>query len=153
MRHYPIFLDLRGKAVVVVGAGKVGLRKAKGLLEAGARVSVVSPAWAAEFDALPVRLIRRAFRPSDLKDACLAYAATNCREVNRRVAHEAKRRGIPVNVADDLGECDFIVPARVLSGNLQVAVSTGGQSPRLAAELRRKIEAVLESALSATPNR
>jgi precorrin-2 dehydrogenase/sirohydrochlorin ferrochelatase len=148
MSYYPIFLDLCGRTVVVVGGGKVGLRKVRGLLEAGARVRVVSPALATEFDMLRVELIKRAFRPSDLKGAFLAYAATNLREVNRRVAREAKRRGIPVNVADDPGECDFFVPARIRSGELQVAVSTGGRSPRLAVELRRRIEAVLKAAPS-----
>ena len=101
MIYYPLFLDLNGKPVVVVGAGKVGLRKTKALLEAGARVTVVSPSCAAEFEALPVKLIRRAFRLSDIGDAYLAYAATNCREVNQRVAREAKRLRVPVNVADD----------------------------------------------------
>lgn len=111
-------------------------------------MKVVSPALATEFDALHVEPIKRAFRPADLKGAFLAYAATNLREVNRRVAREAKRRGIPVNVADDPAECDFFVPARIRSGELQVAVSTGGRSPRLAVELRRRIEAVLKAAPS-----
>ncbi|MBI4875391.1 MAG: bifunctional precorrin-2 dehydrogenase/sirohydrochlorin ferrochelatase [Acidobacteria bacterium] len=154
MRYYPMFLSLSEKTAVVVGGGKVGLRKTKGLLGAGARVKVISPAWRAEFEGLPVKLVRRAFRASDLKGACLAFAATDHREVNRRVEREAKRLGIPVNVADDPAACDFIVPARVRSGELQVAVSTSGRSPRLAAELKRKIGAVLKGVpLSAIPTR
>ncbi len=141
--YYPIFLDLREKPVLVVGAGAVALRKTRGLLEAGARVTVVAPRWRREFESLPVRLARRRFRASDLRGACLAFTATDDRRVNRRVALEARRLGIPVNVADAPAECDFLVPARVRSGALQLAISTGGRNPRLAAELRRKLEAVL----------
>ena len=139
-RYYPIFLDLAGKRVLMAGAGKVALRKARGLLEAGARVTVVAPRAEPEFARLAVTLRRRRFRASDLAGATLAFAATDDRRVNHAVAQAAKRRGIPVNVADARAECDFILPARITRGSLQVAVSTGGASPRLAAALRRKIE-------------
>lgn len=141
--YYPIFLDLAGKPVLVVGAGKIGLRKIKGLVEAGASVTVVAPRGEPELTTLPVEWLRRRFRKSDLKGNVLVFAATNLRRVNRAVAVEAKRLGIPVNVADSPTECDFIVPARVRSGDLQIAVSTGGRSPRLAAALRRKLESLL----------
>ncbi len=140
MPYYPIFFDLAGKPVLVAGAGRIALRKTKGLLESGARVTVVAPESEAEFARLPVRLRRRRFRASDLDGAVLAFAATDDRRVNRSIALAAKKRGIPVNVADSRAECDFILPARIIRGNLQVAVSTGGESPRLAAALRRKIE-------------
>jgi siroheme synthase-like protein len=74
---------------------------------------------------------------------CLAFAATDDRRVNRRIGVEARRRGIPVNVADAAEECDFIVPARVRRGAVQIAISTGGRSPRLAAELRRRLDEAL----------
>ncbi|MCC6860204.1 MAG: bifunctional precorrin-2 dehydrogenase/sirohydrochlorin ferrochelatase [Bryobacterales bacterium] len=140
MAYYPLFLDLRERPVLVAGAGKVALRKTRGLLEAGARVTVVAPAWAPEFEKLPVRLLRRRFRKSDLEGALLAFAATGDRRVNRALALEAKRRGILVNVADSAPECDFLVPARIRKDNLQIAISTGGTEPRIAAALRRKIE-------------
>jgi siroheme synthase-like protein len=138
--YYPIFLDLAGKSVLVAGAGKVALRKTKGLLEAGAKVKVVAPAAEPEFARLSVTLCRREFRPADLRGAVLAFAATNDRRVNHAVMLAARRRGIPVNVADSRDECSFIVPARITRNNLQIAISTGGESPRLAAALRRKIE-------------
>jgi len=141
--YYPIFLDLRNKPVLVVGAGKVALRKTRGLLEAQARVKVVAPRWEPAFQSLPVCLLPRKFRASDLKGASLAFAATDDRRVNHRVAVEARRRGIPVNVADAREECDFLVPARLRSGGVQIAVSTGGRSPRLAAALRRELEQAL----------
>lgn len=132
--------------MLVAGAGKVALRKTKALVEAGARVTVVAPEALSEFGELPVRLIARRFRASDLKGKVLAFAATNVREVNRRVGAEAARRGIPANVADAPEECRFLVPARIRQNGLQLAISTGGRSPRLAAGLRRQFETMLRRA-------
>ena len=143
MKYYPIFLDLKDRPVLVVGAGKVALRKARGLVEAGARVTVVAPEWEPEFEDLPVRRIARRFRASDLGGVQLVFAATDDRLTNHRVGVAAKGRGIFANIADSATECDFIVPARVQRGAVQIAVSTGGESPRLSAELRRKLEEVL----------
>jgi precorrin-2 dehydrogenase/sirohydrochlorin ferrochelatase len=146
MPYYPIFLDLKDKPVLVVGAGKVALRKTRGLVEAGALVTVVAPQRLPDFAKLPVKWLRRRFRSTDLKGMWLAFTATDDRKVNAAVARAAKRHGIPINVADAPAECDFFVPARVRSGDLQIAVSTSGRSPRLAAELRRKIEETLLAA-------
>jgi siroheme synthase-like protein len=143
LRHYPIFLDLKDRPVLVVGAGKVGLRKTKGLLEAGARVTVVAPEWEPEFESLPVRIVPRRFRASDLSACTLVFAATDDRLTNHRIGIAAKGKGIFANIADSAEECGFIVPARVQRGSVQVAVSTGGESPRLSAELRRKLEDIL----------
>ena len=143
MKYYPIFLDLKDRHVLVVGAGKVALRKTRGLLEAGARVTVVAPEWEPEFEDLPVRRIARRFRASDLSGAMLVFAATDDRLTNHRVGVAAKGRGIFANIADSAAECDFVVPARVQRGSVQIAVSTGGESPRLSAELRRKLEEML----------
>jgi len=93
-----------------------------------------------EFGRLGITLRRRAFRPADLRGAFLAFAATDDRHVNHAVMLAARRLGIPVNVADARDECSFILPARITRGNIQIAVSTSGESPRAAAALRRKIE-------------
>jgi siroheme synthase-like protein len=138
--YYPIFLDLRGKRVLVVGGGPVGARKAQGLLDAGAVVTLVSPDLSRE---LPLHWKKRRFRASDLDGQALAFAATNDRRVNARIAIQAKQRGIPVNVADSPDECDFIVPARIRRGGFQLAISTGGENPRASAALRRKLEEIL----------
>jgi precorrin-2 dehydrogenase/sirohydrochlorin ferrochelatase len=143
LKHYPIFLDLKDRPVLVVGAGKVALRKTRGLVEAGARVTVVAPGWEPEFEALPVRLVPRHFRASDLGGVMLVFAATDDRLTNHRIGVAAKGKGVFANIADSAEECDFIVPARVQHGAVQVAVSTGGENPRLSAELRKKIEEVL----------
>lgn len=137
---YPIFLDLNRSPVVVVGGGKVGLRKARGLLEAGARVRVISPAFDAGFHDLEVERITREYEAGDLAGMMLAFAATDSREVNRRIGEDARALGIPVNIADSAEECGFIVPARVTHGHVQIAISTGAVDPRLAAELRVKVQ-------------
>jgi len=141
--HYPVYLDLRDQPVLVVGAGKVALRKTAGLIGAGARVTVVAPEWLAEFADLPVRLAKRRFRASDLDGARLVFAATDDRRVNHRIGAAAKARGVWVNVTDAADECGFIVPARLQRGGIQVAISTGGVNPRLSAKLRRKLETIL----------
>ena|SRR5689334_3588476 len=143
MGYYPVFLDLKDRPVLVVGAGKVALRKTKGLLEAGARVTVVAPDALPEFDELPVRLLRRPFRAADLAGALLVFAATNDRQVNHRIGIAAKGRGVFANIADSASECDFLVPARVTQGEIQIAISTGGLNPRVSAELRRKLDSIL----------
>lgn len=143
LRHYPIFLDLKDRPVLVVGAGKVALRKTRGLLEAGARVTVVAPQWEPEFEALPVRMVPRRFRTSDLANCALVFAATDDRLTNHRIGIAAKGKGVFANIADSPGECDFIVPARVERDGVQIAVATGGRNPRLSAELRKKLEEIL----------
>ena len=75
--------------------------------------------------------------------AVLVFAATDDRRTNHRVGIAARAKGIFANIADSAAECDFLVPARVVRGNLQIAVSTGGENPRLAAELRKRLEEIL----------
>ncbi|MCX6619922.1 MAG: bifunctional precorrin-2 dehydrogenase/sirohydrochlorin ferrochelatase [Acidobacteria bacterium] len=144
MPYYPLFLDLQGRPVLVVGAGKVALRKTRGLVECGAKVTVVAPAAEPEFAGLPVKWKRRRFRRPDVPGAVLVFAATNDRRVNHSVAREAERLGIPVNVADSKPECRFLVPARIRREGFSIAISTEGASPRQAAALRRKLETLLD---------
>jgi precorrin-2 dehydrogenase/sirohydrochlorin ferrochelatase len=134
---------LKDRPVLVAGAGKVALRKTKGLLEAGARVTVVAPECEEEFETLPVRMVRRQFRASDLTGAALVFAATNDRLTNHRIGIAAKGKGMFANIADSAEECGFIVPSRVVRGGVQVAISTGGDNPRLSAELRKKLDEIL----------
>jgi siroheme synthase-like protein len=143
LKHYPIFVSLKDRPVLVVGAGKIALRKTRGLLEAGARVTVIAPEWEHEFESLPVRLVSRRFRATDLAGYVLVFAATNDRLTNHRIGIAAKGKGVFANIADSAEECDFVVPARVLRNGVHVAVSTGGENPRLSAELRRKLEDLL----------
>jgi siroheme synthase-like protein len=134
-------MRLRGQRVVVVGGGKIAARKAAGLASTGARVRVIAPRIERGIAAGEIE--RRRYRAGDLAGAALAFAATDDRAVNHAVALEARRRRIPVNVADAAEECTFMVPARVRRGNVEIAISTGGRSPRLAKELRQRLEKVL----------
>lgn len=142
--YYPVLLDLRGKACLVVGGGTVARRKVEGLYEAGASVTVVAP----EIAGMPpgVYLIRRAFVPDDLEGMTLAIAATDARQVNDLVCREAGARGIPVNSVDDPDSGSFIVPAVIRHGSLCVAVSTGGASPTLARDVKALLAAQLDAA-------
>ena len=146
-RFYPIFLDVADRRAVVVGGGKVAYRKAAALLEAGASVTAVAPEFDERLRTLSVERIEREYREGDLEGAILAFAATNQRAVNAQVAREAKADGIPVNVADAPGECDFIVPARIRRGGIQVAISTSGANPSLAASIRGAVEKLLDDIL------
>ena len=143
---FPMFLKLEGRQVLVVGAGKVGEPKIAGLLDTGARIRVValdaSPAvreWARE-GRIDLDLHLRAFSPDDLDGVFLAVVATSSRILNERIYHEAQRRGVLCNVVDVPDLCDFFYPAVVRRGDLQIAVSTAGQSPSLAQQIRRQLE-------------
>ena len=140
---YPIVLDLTGAHVVVVGGGRVALRKVQGLLDAHADVTVVAPSVVDEIGRLPVRVVTRAYEPGDLATARLVITATDDPAVNAAVAADAAGRGIWVNSADDPANCTFTLPAIARSGPITVAVSTGGASPALASHLRTEIEAWL----------
>jgi len=138
---YPLFLKLSGKRCVVVGGGRVAVRKVESLLAAGAEVTVVSPQFAADLLRLDnLRLIQREFTSADFEGAFVVIAATDSREANERAATEARRNGALVNVVDDPERSDFFVPACVERGDLVVAVSTGGASPALARRIREKLE-------------
>ena len=141
---FPMFLKLEGRQCLVVGAGKVGEPKIGGLLETGARLRVVtlaaSPAVREWARAGRIELELRPFSPEDLEGAFLAIVATNSRGLNERVYHEAQRRGVLCNVVDVPDLCDFFYPAVVRRGDLQIAVSTSGQSPSLAQKIRQQLE-------------
>ena len=145
---YPVFLKLEDKLCVVVGAGRVAERRVRGLCDAGARVRVVGITATEGIlqlaDEGAIHLCQRAFEPGDLDGSTLVIAATDQADVNRAVQAAAKCRGILFCGADRHTESDFIVPAVVRRGDLQVAISTGGNSPAYAALLRREIEAFLD---------
>ena len=141
--YYPIFLNIQGKNCVVIGGGNVALRKVKGLLECGAKVTLISPKPHPEIVKLSKRraihLIQRDYEKEDLENAVIAFACTDVKKVNRKVAEDAKEAGVLVNVADDPKPSDFIIPSFFRRGNLTVAVSTGGVSPTLARKIRTKL--------------
>lgn len=141
---FPMFLKLEGRQCLVVGAGKIGEPKIGGLLGTGARIRVValdaSPTVREWARAGKIELELRAFLAEDLDGAFLAVVATNSRSLNERVYHEAQRRGVLCNVVDVPELCDFFYPAVVHRGDLQIAISTAGQSPSLAQKIRQQLE-------------
>ena len=139
--QYPVNLVLDGRSCLVVGGGKVALRKVQGLLDCGGKVTVVAPSIDPELRALPgATLVERAWQPDDLDGMWLVIAATDDSSVNAAVYAEGERRGVWVNGADDPANCSFTLPSVVRRGDLQVTVSTGGRSPALATWLRRRLE-------------
>jgi len=145
--YYPVFLDLEGRSCVVIGGGTIAEGKIVGLLEAGARVTVVAPALTPALGELDRRgrfeRRDRTYRQGDLKGAFLAVAATDSRAVHERIAAEARQRNVLLNVVDDVPLCQFIAPSIARRGDLTVAVSTGGRAPVLAVRLRQQIERLI----------
>ena len=147
MGYYPVMLDLHGRPVLVVGGGPVAERKVEGLLAAGARITIVSPALTFALAGLAaegrVRHEPRRYRPGDLAGFSLVFVATADAALNGLVAREGRCRGVWVNAADDPAHCDFILPAVLRRGPVTVSVATDGASPALASVIRDELAAVL----------
>ena len=142
--YYPIFLDIEDRDVVIIGGGPVCERKAETMMKYGARVTVVAPEFTdqiaqwAKSGALEIR--KKKYEPGDLDGASIVIASTDDEEVNTQVAEDCRKRKIPVNVVDVTHLCEFIVPAIVEQGSIQLAVSTGGKSPALARTLKEDLQ-------------
>lgn len=142
-RYYMTCLDLEGRSCLVVGGGTVALEKVRGLLECGARVTVVAPQIVDALLALDVEHVRRGYHASDLEGRFLVVAATSTPSLNRRVYKEAEGRSLLCNVVDVPELCSFILPAVVRRDPIAVAVSTGGASPALAQRIRDDVAGVI----------
>ena len=142
MHLYPAFLKLAGRRAVVVGAGPVAASKLRGLLDAGAEVTVVAPEWVDETAAADVTRIEREFRPADLDGAWLVVAAATP-AVNREVARAAEARCVFVNAVDDPPNASLYLGGVVRRAGVTFAVSTDGRAPALAGLLREGLDAVL----------
>ncbi len=144
MSYYPVFLDLRGRRAVVLGGGALAEDKARGLLAAGAAVTVVAVELTAGLAALAaagaLAWQARDYRPGDLAGAWLAIAAGLPPAAAAAAAREAAARGIFLNSVDDLANSSFIAAAVVRRGDLAVAISTSGKAPALAVRLRQRLE-------------
>jgi precorrin-2 dehydrogenase/sirohydrochlorin ferrochelatase len=146
MGKYPVFLELAGRRVVVVGGGAVAVRKAQALLEAGARLVVVAEhisdmmmAICADSNA---EVVRSKYSKDYLVGAVLAIAATNDRRLNKQIYKDCQELEILCNVVDEPQLCDFFVPAVVKRGRLQIAIGTEGDCPAYAGHIRKKLEKV-----------
>jgi precorrin-2 dehydrogenase/sirohydrochlorin ferrochelatase len=141
---FPMFLKLVGRQILVVGAGKVGEGKIAGILDTGARIRVVAREASATVrdwaQAGQIELQLRSFSAQDLDGAFIAVVATASPDLNEFIYREAQLRGVLCNVVDVPEFCDFFYPAVVRRGDLQIAISTSGQSPSLAQKLRQQLE-------------
>ena len=145
-KFYPVYLDISGKRCVIVGGGKVAYRKACSLQDAGADVIVVSPDVCSDMARRNgITVIKKNYEEGFIDDAFLVIAATDNQGVNRKIAIDAEKRNMLVNVVDCPELCSFTVPSTINRGDLCISVSTGGASPALAKNIRRKLEEIFGS--------
>ncbi|MFN3947467.1 MAG: bifunctional precorrin-2 dehydrogenase/sirohydrochlorin ferrochelatase [Aquificaceae bacterium] len=147
MPYFPVFLDLKGKDVVVVGGGIVAERKVKKLLPFEPNIKVIAPRATKGIKELHregrVKLVLRKVRISDIKRAFLVIAALDDIRVQKRLYEYCKRKGILCNAVDNIEFCSFIFPALVLRGNVVIGISTSGKVPALSRSLREYLEKLL----------
>ena len=142
--YYPVHLNVKGKTCLVVGGGKVGMRKARTLAKSGARVNMVSPRITDEIPremADNVTWISAPYTSDHLRGIALVFAATDQKDLNQEIAMDAQNKGVLCNVVDNPDASDFVLPAIVHRGDLIITVSTSGTSPAFAKKLRQDLEA------------
>lgn len=147
MAKYPIYLDLEGRHIVLVGGGTVALRKAEVLLGAGARLVIIAEQTNEALTVLGkqgrVELVRGKYAKQYITEAVLVIAATNNRQVNEQIYRDCQSLEVLCNVVDDPDLCDFFVPAVIRRGDLQIAIGTDGYCPAYAGHLRKRLEAII----------
>ena len=144
---FPIFLKLTARPCLVVGAGSIAEGKIVSMVEAEAEVTVVATRASERVQQLAaegaIQLQLRPYQSEDIQDMFLAVAGTDVPEVNRQVFADAQARNVLINAVDDPPYCDYYFPSIVRRGDLQIAISTAGESPALAQRLRKELNAQL----------
>lgn len=140
MDFLPVSLNVKGKRIIIIGAGKVALHKLKTIKKFNACITVIAPEIMPAIKKLGVALKKESYQKSLLKGAFLVYACTNDRALNKRIREDALAKGILVNVADDRRLCEFISPAVCKHRNLIISVSSQGRDPAACVALRDKIK-------------
>lgn len=148
MRYLPINIDVKDKCCTVIGGGTVALRKVRYLVDAGARVKLISPEVAIGFKDLisnnSVSLVKRKYRYGDIKGSFITFIATNSPSEQSEAVVEANSLNIPVNVADEPSECTFTFPSLFERGDLLITISTGGKCPALSKQIRIQLEQIID---------
>ncbi len=151
--YYPVFFNLRGRPVLVIGGGRTALEKVQGLLAAEAEVTVVAPALEQTLRAMSdegrIHYVEREYQLGDMRDMTVVMAARDDSSGNEALLEDARALGIPLNAADDPEHCDFILPAVVRRPPLTLAISTGGGSPAVARRLREELSEYLDDETAA----
>jgi precorrin-2 dehydrogenase/sirohydrochlorin ferrochelatase len=146
MRYYPIFVNLENKPCLVVGAGGVGKRKARTLLEAGASPVLIVDTHPADGEIEEILTLGnahfecRSFEDADLDNQFMVIACTSNESVNHRISEQCTKRDILCNIVDDPESGSFIVPSSIKQGDLTLAISTGGNSPAMTKRIRRELQ-------------
>lgn len=142
--YYPIYVELHEQPCIVIGGGKIAEGKVQGLLTAGAQVTIISPDLTSHLHTLveqnKVAYISRTYQHGDLTGAFIVICATDQTEINHQVWQEASANRQLVNVVDDTPRCNFIAPAILRKGDLNIAISTGGKAPALAVRLKERLQ-------------
>ncbi|NLM04193.1 MAG: bifunctional precorrin-2 dehydrogenase/sirohydrochlorin ferrochelatase [Clostridiales bacterium] len=144
--YYPIMLKIEGKPCKVIGGGRVAERKINTLLKHGADVTLISPKITEGLSILAekgkIKYINRNYQKGDLKGAYLAFALTDNKDINAECEKEARENNIFINIADSEDLSDFIIPASINRGSLNISISTGGKSPMLAGKIKKELEEI-----------
>lgn len=148
MAYFPMFVQLKNKKCLVIGGGKVALRKVQVLKDFEADVTVIAPEMIEQIRQIDkIRRIFRTFMEEDLKEADLVVAAVDDQEINRKISKTCRDKKIPVNAVDQKEDCSFIFPSYVKEGEVIAAFSSGGQSPLITQYLKEKIKPDLTEGL------
>jgi precorrin-2 dehydrogenase/sirohydrochlorin ferrochelatase len=146
VKFYPLYLDISKRRCVVIGGGDVAERKVIKLLECDARVVVVSTHLTPGLEAIKnkkkIHHIADEYDSDHIEGSFIVVGATDRDDVNEQIFMDSRARGILVNIVDDPKRCDFIVPSIVRTGDLAIAISTGGKSPIMARRLREELEKI-----------
>lgn len=151
-RFFPIFIDLKGKRILVIGGGRIAERRVRTLLLFADETEVIAPSFTEGLLALAaedpgLRLVKKEYSTEDLEGAYMVLSCTDRKELNYRISSECRERGILVNNCADKRDCDFYFPGIAAKGSVVAGVSASGENHGKAAEITKKIRAVLEECL------
>lgn len=141
--YFPMFVDISGKKVLVVGGGRIALRRVKTLLMFGPEILVTAPLVEEELRELEdqgrIQIRQRQYRPEDIFGADIVLAATDDRDLNRNIWKSCREQGIPVNTADDKSLCDFYFPSVIVTEDVVIGINSGGSDPGKVKATRQRL--------------
>ena len=147
MAYFPLYTDIRGFKILMVGGGNIALRRLKTLQMFHEHITVISPSVCKEIEDIAlegfVTWISRSYIPGDLKNFDMVLAATDDREVNHTVFLEARREKIPVNISDCKEECSFYFPSVIKDGDIVIGVTSGGADHKKTKQTADRIRSLI----------
>lgn len=145
--YFPMFVNLKGKKILVIGGGKIAYRRVRTLLQFDPRIYVIAPEFTEAFHMMKeqnVQIIQRPYQEGDEEDAQIVFLATDDHELNYKIWKLCKEKQILVNVADDKKLCDFYFPSVVMNEDVVVGINSGGDSPGKVKKVRKQVESLLK---------